>query len=68
MFFAILGVIAGSIENLAIEIRHLQRTEVREAEEYFSPGPEGLVGHAAQAQSRAVGESDRPRRGSCAPP
>jgi len=41
MFFATLGVIAGSIENLAIEIRHLQRSEVREAEEYFSPGQKG---------------------------
>ncbi len=40
-FFACLGVIAGSIENLAIEIRHLQRSEVREAEEYFSPGQKG---------------------------
>jgi adenylosuccinate lyase len=37
-FFATLGVIASSIERLAIEIRHLQRTEVLEAEEYFSPG------------------------------
>jgi adenylosuccinate lyase len=41
MFFATLGVIAGSIENLAIEIRHLQRSEVGEAEEYFSPGQKG---------------------------
>lgn len=41
MFFAVLGVIASSIENLAIEIRHLQRTEVREAEEFFSPGQKG---------------------------
>jgi adenylosuccinate lyase len=41
MFFATLGVIAGSIENLAPEIRHLQRSEVREAEEYFSPGQKG---------------------------
>jgi adenylosuccinate lyase len=41
MFFAVLGVIAGSIENLAIEIRHLQRSEMREAEEYFSPGQKG---------------------------
>jgi adenylosuccinate lyase len=41
MFFATLGVIAGSIERLATEIRHLQRTEVREAEEYFSPGQKG---------------------------
>ena len=41
MFFATLGVIAGSIERLAIEIRHLQRTEVLEAEEYFAPGQKG---------------------------
>lgn len=41
MFFATLGVIASSIENLSIEIRHLQRTEVREAEEYFDPGQKG---------------------------
>jgi adenylosuccinate lyase len=40
-YFAILGVIASSIEHLAIEIRHLQRTEVGEAEEYFSPGQKG---------------------------
>ena len=40
-FFATLGIIASSIENLATEIRHLQRTEVREAEEYFSPGQKG---------------------------
>ncbi|SJZ49269.1 adenylosuccinate lyase [Consotaella salsifontis] len=41
MFFATLGVIASSIERLAIEVRHLQRTEVLEAEEYFSPGQKG---------------------------
>jgi len=41
MFFATLGVIASSIERLAIEIRHLQRTEVLEAEEYFSEGQKG---------------------------
>ncbi|MCU0948178.1 MAG: adenylosuccinate lyase [Porphyrobacter sp.] len=41
MFFATLAVIAGSIERLAVEIRHLQRTEVLEAEEYFSPGQKG---------------------------
>ena len=41
MFFATLGVIAVSIERLATEIRHLQRTEVLEAEEYFSPGQKG---------------------------
>ncbi len=40
-FFATLGVIASSIENLAVEIRHLQRTEVLEAEEFFSKGQKG---------------------------
>ncbi|MEO1730421.1 MAG: adenylosuccinate lyase [Pseudomonadota bacterium] len=41
MYFATLAVIAGSIERLAVEVRHLQRTEVLEAEEYFSPGQKG---------------------------
>jgi adenylosuccinate lyase len=41
MFFATLGVVASSVERLATEIRHLQRTEVREAEEYFAPGQKG---------------------------
>ena len=41
MFFATLGVIASSVERLATEIRHLQRTEVREVEEYFAPGQKG---------------------------
>ena len=41
MFFSTLAVIAGSIERLAVEIRHLQRTEVLEAEEYFAPGQKG---------------------------
>ncbi|MEA3001923.1 MAG: adenylosuccinate lyase [Sphingomonadales bacterium] len=41
MFFAILGVVASCVERLATEIRHLQRTEVLEAEEYFSPGQKG---------------------------
>jgi len=40
-FFATLGVIASSVENLATGIRHLQRTEVREAAEYFAPGQKG---------------------------
>ncbi|HEU5094193.1 MAG TPA: lyase family protein, partial [Reyranella sp.] len=40
-FFAALAVCAASIENLATEIRHLQRTEVREAEEFFSAGQKG---------------------------
>jgi adenylosuccinate lyase len=41
MFFATLGVIASSVERIATEIRHLQRTEVLEAEEYFAPGQKG---------------------------
>ena len=41
MFFAVLGVIASCVERLATEVRHLQRTEVLEAEEYFSPGQKG---------------------------
>ncbi len=40
-FFATLGVVAASVENIATEIRHLQRTEVLEAEEYFAPGQKG---------------------------
>ncbi|MCG8548142.1 MAG: adenylosuccinate lyase, partial [Alphaproteobacteria bacterium] len=40
-FFATLGVIASAVERLATEIRHLQRTELREAEEYFAPGQKG---------------------------
>jgi adenylosuccinate lyase len=41
MFFATLGVVASSVERLATEIRHLQRTEVLEVEEYFAPGQKG---------------------------
>ncbi len=41
MFFAVLGVVASSVERLAIEIRHLQRTEVLEAEEFFAEGQKG---------------------------
>ena len=40
-YFSCLGVIAGSLERLAVEIRHLQRSEVREAEEFFAPGQKG---------------------------
>jgi len=40
-FFAVLAVVASSVENAAVEIRHLQRTEVREAEEFFSKGQKG---------------------------
>ncbi len=41
MFFATLGVVASAVERLATEVRHLQRTEVREAEEFFSAGQKG---------------------------
>ena len=41
MYFSTLAVIASSIERLSVEVRHLQRTEVLEAEEYFSPGQKG---------------------------
>jgi adenylosuccinate lyase len=41
MYFATLAVVASSIERLATEIRHLQRTELREAEEFFAPGQKG---------------------------
>jgi adenylosuccinate lyase len=41
MYFATLAVIASSAERLAVEIRHLQRTELREVEEYFAPGQKG---------------------------
>lgn len=41
MFFSVLGVIASSIENIAVEIRHLQRTEIGEISEYFSTGQKG---------------------------
>ncbi len=40
-FFAALAIVASSVERIAVEIRHLQRTEVLEAEEYFSPGQKG---------------------------
>ena len=40
-FFSALTVVAASLERLAVEVRHLQRTEVREVEEYFSPGQKG---------------------------
>ena len=40
-YFSVLGLIASAIENIATEVRHLQRSEVREAQEYFSPGQKG---------------------------
>ncbi len=41
MYFSVLGVVASSVERLATEIRHMQRTEVREVEEFFSKGQKG---------------------------
>ena len=40
-WFSVIGIIAGSVERLAVEIRHLQRSEVREVEEYFAKGQKG---------------------------
>ena len=54
------------LERFATEIRHLQRTEVREVEEPFRAGPEGLVGDAAQAQPDPVRADHRASRGCCA--
>ena len=62
-----LASIASSIERLATEIRHLQRTEVREAEEFFSDGPEGLLGDAAQAQPGADRRTSPASPAWCAP-
>ena len=58
-FSPALGVIASSVERLAVEIRHLQRSEVLEAEEYFRQRPERLFGDAAQAQPDPDGKSHR---------
>jgi adenylosuccinate lyase len=60
MFFATLGVVASSVERLATELRHLQRTEVLEAKSSF-PKAKRLFGDAAQAQPGSDRESDRPR-------
>ena len=49
-FLAALAVLAGGLDRFAVEIRHLQRSEVREAAEPFATRPEGLLGDAAQAQ------------------
>ena len=46
-YFSVLGIIAGSIERVAIEIRHLQRTEVYELQEHFSKKTKGLLRNAA---------------------
>ena len=49
-YVSTLALIAATCEKIALEIRHLQRTEVREAEEPFSAGPKRLLGDAAQAE------------------
>ena len=77
MYFATLGVVASCVERLATEIRHLQRTEVLGSGRVFLPRPEGLVGHAAQAQPGADRKPHRPcpdgarlchaRHGECRP-
>ena len=50
-FFSALALLASSIDKFAVEVRHMQRTEVLEAEEFFSKGAEGIFCNAAQAQS-----------------
>jgi adenylosuccinate lyase len=57
MYFATLAVVAGSIERLAVEIRHLQRTEVLEAEEYFSPGQKPALENVALWHERDISHS-----------
>ena len=59
-YFATLAIIASSLEKFAVEVRHLQRTEVQEAEEPFTAGPKRLLGDAAQAQSDSVRKRFRP--------
>ena len=60
-FISTLAIIAASLERMAQEIRHLQRTEVLEAEEPFERGPDRLQRDAAQAQPGAVRARLRPR-------
>ena len=68
-YFATLGVVASSIERLAVEIRHLQRTEVREAEEYFSAGQKRSSGSTSVTTGSSQSPRDeRPAITSCAMP
>ena len=57
---------AATCELIAVELRHLQRTEVREVQEGFKAGPEGLVGDAPQAQPDLGRDDQRTRPGRCA--
>jgi adenylosuccinate lyase len=59
-FFAALGVVASSVERLAIEIRHLQRTEVLEAEEFFDKGQKGSSAMPHKRKPDPDREPDRP--------
>ena len=61
VYFATLGVVASSLERLAIEIRHLQRTEVLEAEEYFSEGQKGSSAMPHKRNPVLSGKHHRPR-------
>jgi adenylosuccinate lyase len=62
-FIQTLALVAASIERWATEFRHLQRTEVLEAEEFFSPGQKGIQRHAAQAESDHLRAAHRARAG-----
>ncbi len=60
-FFCTLAVIASGIERLATEVRHLQRSEVREAEEFFHAGQKGSSAMPHKRNPVLLGEPDRPR-------
>ena len=67
MYFATLGVVAASIERLATEIRHLQRTEVLEAEEFFSEGQKGSSAMPHKRNPVLTENLTGPVRAWCAP-
>ena len=66
MYFATLGVVASSVERLATEIRHLQRTEVLEAEEVFAEGQKGSSAMPHKRNPMLTREPHRPRAAWCA--
>ena len=65
-YVSVLANIAATIEKIAVEVRHLQRTEVREAQEYFSKNAEGQLRHAAQEEPDRLGEPQLVLRAWCA--
>ena len=65
-YISTLAIIGSTLDKIAVEIRHLQRTEVREAQEYFQREAKGLVGDAAQEESRSPASRSAGWRGCCA--